>query len=162
MPGSVLGSGDSEKFYFIFNWRIIALQNCVVFCQTTWVSCRYTYPFPLEPPSHLPLPLCHLGSPLCSCALFLFLQWLLAFGFGYQAFLNSSCFRGTWAALSPGDSPQAVCACGAQTCPLTADTCAHAREQWQKKWPFRNRRTEMGQARNTAAFSEYQIAFFKI
>ena len=36
-------------FYFffliyIFYWRIIALQNFVVFCQTsTWISHRYTY-----------------------------------------------------------------------------------------------------------------------
>ena len=30
--------------YLFFNWRIIALQNFVVFCQTsTWVSHRYTY-----------------------------------------------------------------------------------------------------------------------
>ena len=29
---------------FIFYWRIIALQNFVVFCQTsTWISHRYTY-----------------------------------------------------------------------------------------------------------------------
>ena len=34
------------KFFKInfFNWRIIALQNFVVFCQTsTWISQRYTY-----------------------------------------------------------------------------------------------------------------------
>ena len=45
---------------FIFNWRIIALQNLVGFCQTpTWISHRYTYvpsswtslpsPFPSHP-----------------------------------------------------------------------------------------------------------------
>ena len=29
---------------FIFNWRIIALQNCVGFCQaSTWISHRCTY-----------------------------------------------------------------------------------------------------------------------
>ena len=37
-----------SAFFFLvnlfFNWRIIALQNFVVFCQTsTWVSHRYTY-----------------------------------------------------------------------------------------------------------------------
>ena len=34
-----------------FNWRIIALQNFVVFCQTSaWISHRYTYiPFYLPP-----------------------------------------------------------------------------------------------------------------
>ena len=33
----------SSSFYF-FNWRIIALQNFVVFCQTsTWLSHRYPY-----------------------------------------------------------------------------------------------------------------------
>ena len=32
------------KNVFIFNWRIIALQYCVGFCQiSTWVSHRYTY-----------------------------------------------------------------------------------------------------------------------
>ena len=37
---------------FIFNWRIIALQYCVGFCQTsTWISHRYTYvPSLLNPP----------------------------------------------------------------------------------------------------------------
>ena len=33
----------SFKISSFFNWRIIALQNCVVFCQTsTWISHRYT------------------------------------------------------------------------------------------------------------------------
>ena len=33
--------------FFIFNWRIIALQNFVVFCQTsTWIIYIYIYPFP--------------------------------------------------------------------------------------------------------------------
>ena len=37
---------------YFFNWRIIALQNFVVFCQTsTWISHRYTYvPFLLNLP----------------------------------------------------------------------------------------------------------------
>ena len=30
--------------YLVFNWRIIALQYCFGFCQTsTWISHRYTY-----------------------------------------------------------------------------------------------------------------------
>ena len=34
----------SLKFYFIFNWRIITLQYCVSFCQTSaWLSYRYIY-----------------------------------------------------------------------------------------------------------------------
>ena len=51
------GRGTARKvfgkcFFFLtsflkilfFNWRIIALQNFVVFCQTsTWISHRYTY-----------------------------------------------------------------------------------------------------------------------
>ena len=46
-------------FNLYFYWRIIALQNFVVFCQTsTWISHRYMYiyiyPLPLEPPSCLP------------------------------------------------------------------------------------------------------------
>ena len=41
---------------FFFNWRIITLQNFVVFCQTsTWVSHRYTYVSSLlNLPPHLP------------------------------------------------------------------------------------------------------------
>ena len=32
------------KYIYIFNWRIIALQNSVIFCQvSTWISHRYTY-----------------------------------------------------------------------------------------------------------------------
>ena len=46
--------------FFFFNWRIIALQNFAVFCQTsTWISHRYIYishPFwpslPSPSPSH--------------------------------------------------------------------------------------------------------------
>ena len=35
---------DLFFFSFIFYWRIIALQNFVVFCQvSTWISRRYTY-----------------------------------------------------------------------------------------------------------------------
>ena len=44
---------------FIVNWRIIALQNFVVFCQTSaWISHRYTYiPSLLNlPPISLPIP----------------------------------------------------------------------------------------------------------
>ena len=44
--------------YLFFNWRIIALQNFVVFCQTsTWISHRYTYIFSLLnlPPISLPI-----------------------------------------------------------------------------------------------------------
>ena len=47
------------KINLFFNWRIIALQNFAVFCQTsTWISHRYTYtrPFwtslPSPSPSH--------------------------------------------------------------------------------------------------------------
>ena len=46
------------KKLFIFNWKIIALQYCVCFCQTlTWISCWYIYILnlePLEPLSHFP------------------------------------------------------------------------------------------------------------
>ena len=38
-------------FFNFFNWRVIALQNFVVFCWTsTWISHRCTYPLRLEPP----------------------------------------------------------------------------------------------------------------
>ena len=43
--------------YLFFNWRIIALHNFAVFCQTsTWISHKYAYiPSHLNlPPSHLP------------------------------------------------------------------------------------------------------------
>ena len=48
-----MNQNRSKIFFnlFIFNWRIVALQNFVVFCQnSTWISHRYTYT-PLEPPS---------------------------------------------------------------------------------------------------------------
>ena len=48
------------SLFLFFNWRIIALQNIVVFCQTsTWINHKYTYdlsllnPFPIS----LPIPL---------------------------------------------------------------------------------------------------------
>ena len=41
------------KIYLFFNWRIVALQNFVVFCQTViWISHRNTRHLRLEPPSH--------------------------------------------------------------------------------------------------------------
>ena len=43
---------------FFFNWRIIALQNCVGFCQTsTWISHKYIYG-----PSLLTFPLWNMQS----------------------------------------------------------------------------------------------------
>ena len=45
---------------FIFNWRIVALQHCVGFCQiSSWISHRYTYvpsllTIPLPPSPSLP------------------------------------------------------------------------------------------------------------
>ena len=42
-------------FFSIFNWRIIALQNFVVFCQTSaWIS----HSIPIPPPSRSSLPSC--------------------------------------------------------------------------------------------------------
>ena len=41
---SFLCSSSVYSFFFLFFWRIIALQNFVVFCQTsTWISHRFTY-----------------------------------------------------------------------------------------------------------------------
>ena len=48
-----------KKKVFIFYWRILALQNFAVFCQTsTWTSHRYTYiPSILKlPPISFPIP----------------------------------------------------------------------------------------------------------
>ena len=48
-----------KTIYIFFNWRIIALQNFVVFCHTsTWISHRYAYiPSLLNfPPISLPTP----------------------------------------------------------------------------------------------------------
>ena len=52
--------------YLFFNWRIITLQNCVCFCQTsTRISQRYTYvPFLLHSTHLNYLFLCILFSPL--------------------------------------------------------------------------------------------------
>ena len=60
-PRSPALQADSFFFYnLFFYWRIIALQNFVVFCQaSTWISHRYTYiPYllnlpPIPSPSHL-------------------------------------------------------------------------------------------------------------
>ena len=45
-------------YFFLYNtyfyWRIIALQNFAVFCQTSTWNQPYVYPCPFEPPSHLP------------------------------------------------------------------------------------------------------------
>ena len=56
--------------FFFFFWRIIALQNFIVFCQTsTWLSHRYTYiPSLLNIPPHLPprpTPLGWYRAPVC-------------------------------------------------------------------------------------------------
>lgn len=48
-----------EKFHLFFYWRIIALQNFVVYYQTSkWISYRYTYiPYLLNfPPRSIPIP----------------------------------------------------------------------------------------------------------
>ena len=48
-----------SNIYLFFNWRVIALQNFAVFCQTsTWISHVYTYiPSPLNlPPISHPVP----------------------------------------------------------------------------------------------------------
>jgi len=55
----ILINYSGKIFNHFFNWRIIALHNFVVFCQTsTWISHRYTYtPFLLKlPPISLPIP----------------------------------------------------------------------------------------------------------
>ena len=65
--GSIPGSGRSPgegndnplQYSFFFNWRIVVLQNFVVFCHTsTWISHRYTdISFLLNlPPISLPTP----------------------------------------------------------------------------------------------------------
>ena len=60
-PSLILnGSLIYAWFYlFIFYWRIIALQNFVLFCQTSkWISHRYTYASLFNlPPISLPTPL---------------------------------------------------------------------------------------------------------
>ena len=52
---NMAGMSDFLKINLFSYWRIIALQNFVVFCQTsTWISHRYAYiPLPFEP---LPIP----------------------------------------------------------------------------------------------------------
>ena len=62
-PSSVLHGSFCiflKKFYLFFNWRIIALQNFAVFCQTsTWISHRCTHI-----PSFLKLPVPSHPTPL--------------------------------------------------------------------------------------------------
>lgn len=67
---------------------------------------------------------------LHSCALLLFLKWLLAFGSGYQAYmlklilppLKPCC------PFSHRITQRSVCACGMQRHTYLPDTYAHARE----------------------------------
>ena len=73
-PGCVYLHGNSDRhvvlsgclgppapIFFFFNWRIIALQSFVVFCQTSaWIGHRYAY----QPVSHSrPALSCHLVAP---------------------------------------------------------------------------------------------------
>ena len=46
--------GTAALFFFFFDGRIIALQRCVGFCHTTWIS--HKYPLLLQSPSHPPPP----------------------------------------------------------------------------------------------------------
>ena len=76
-------------FFFFFNWRVIALQNFVVFCHTsTRVSHRYTYAssFPDLPPISLPIPTFSLSQSPCLISLshitishWLFYIWICKF-----------------------------------------------------------------------------------
>ena len=62
-------------FYLFFNWRTIALQNFVVFCQiSAWITHRCTLcPLPLKPPSHLPP---H-PTPLGCCRALVWVPWVI-------------------------------------------------------------------------------------
>ena len=56
--GTMAGSG-----FFIFNWRVIALQCCAGFCHTAlWISHKYTHVHSLLKPSPPSTELTHLGS----------------------------------------------------------------------------------------------------
>ena len=53
--------------YLFFHWRIIALQNCVGFCQTsTWISHRCTYVVISHPPPSSSHPSRLIQSPCLS------------------------------------------------------------------------------------------------
>ena len=61
-----------------FYWRIIALQNFVVFCQTsTWISLRYTHvPSLLDlPPISLPTPLRFLSHTAIPVGCLFYIWW---------------------------------------------------------------------------------------
>ena len=63
---------DIQFFFKFFNWRIIALQNFVVFCHiSTRISHRYTHVscLPDLPPISLPTPLFNLLKSRCLSSL---------------------------------------------------------------------------------------------
>jgi len=84
--------------FFIFNWKIIALQCCSGFYHTsTWIShrsgtwVRDIRPVPLEPPSHLPphrTPLgCHRAPRWAPC---ITQQFSISYYFTYGNAYNSA------------------------------------------------------------------------
>ena len=78
----------SLYMHTFLNWRIIALQNFVLFCQTsTWISHRYIYiPSLLNlPPISLPIPLLYFKV---SCRSHDFLQHISSNTKGYYVLLK--------------------------------------------------------------------------
>ena len=86
-------TGPGSSFY-IFNWKIIALQCYAGFCcTTTWISCIYTYNpsflnLPLTPPHPTPLD-CHRALGWAPCAIQQLLSILHMVMYMFQCFLTA-------------------------------------------------------------------------
>ena len=77
LTSRMLGNTFVLQTYFFFNWRIIALQNFVVFCHTSRISHRYTHvPSLLDFP---PYPSAYCRAPVWIPIVYLFYPWYCKF-----------------------------------------------------------------------------------
>ena len=100
-----------KNIYLFFNWRIIALQNWVVFCQTsTWISHRYMYVLSLLnlPSISLPIPLLWwwFNHQIMSYSCHPKDQALLSMGFPRQEYWSRLPFPSPLDLPNPGIEPE--------------------------------------------------------